>query len=42
MAGPRAAVDGYERFLREQGEAASLPRLYPRDFWPPEAPAGKP
>jgi hypothetical protein len=32
--GPRGLLDGYERFLRENGEADQLPRLYPRDFWP--------
>jgi predicted Zn-dependent peptidase len=34
--GPQGLLDKYERFLKESGEAEALPRLYPRDFWPPE------
>jgi hypothetical protein len=37
LVGPNALLDKYEAFLRESGEAERLPRLYPRDFWPPEA-----
>jgi hypothetical protein len=35
--GPSRLLDDYQRFLRDSGEAALLPRLYPRDFWPATA-----
>ena len=35
VVGPKNLLDRYEQFLRETGEATLLPRLYPRDFWPP-------
>jgi SAM-dependent methyltransferase len=37
LAGPGAIVDKYEQFLRDSGEISTLPRIYPRDFWPPES-----
>ena len=37
LVGPSALLDRYEAFLKETGEAKLFPRLYPRDFWPPEA-----
>ncbi len=36
VTGPPSLLDRYEQFLRDSGEATVLPRLYPRDFWPPE------
>ena len=38
VAGPTRLLDRYQTFLAENGEATTLPRLYPRDFWPPEKP----
>ncbi|MBI4667690.1 MAG: hypothetical protein HY747_00660, partial [Elusimicrobia bacterium] len=40
--GPEELLAGYEQYLKYTGEADSLPRLYPRDFWPQEATPGDP
>jgi hypothetical protein len=32
--GPEDLIRPYEAFVRERGDAASVVRLYPRDFWP--------
>jgi hypothetical protein len=36
IVGPQRLIDAYARFLKDSGETATLPRIYPRDFWPDE------